>query len=95
MSRPMHARPSTASAGSSAPGRRGSGRHRATRAGGVRVTDLPAVRERLQTDRRGVQHRNAFMRWLLPTAPAGRHTWNFLAMSGGRPRTAFAIILSL
>jgi hypothetical protein len=95
MSRPMHARPSTMSAGHSAPGRRGPGRHRAERAGGVRVTDLPAVRERLQADRRGVQHRNAFMRWLLPTAPAGRHTWNFLAMSGGRPRTAFAIILSL
>jgi len=64
------------------------------RAGGIRVTDLPAVQQRLQADR-GEQQRNAFLRWLLPTAPAGRHTWNFLAMSGGRPRTAFAIILSL
>jgi hypothetical protein len=65
------------------------------RAGGVRATDLPAVRERLQRDRRSEQQRNAFLRWLFPTAPAGRHTWNFLATSGGRPRTAFAIILSL
>ncbi|MGY1809203.1 hypothetical protein ACI8AF_17685 [Blastococcus sp. SYSU D00669] len=88
MSRPMQARPSTPSAG------RGPGRHRIERAGGVRVTDLPAVRERLQTER-GAQQRNAFLRWLLPTVPSGRHTWNFLAMSGGRPRTAFAIILSL
>ena len=92
MSRPMTARPSTMSTGHPA-GRRGPGRHRIDRASGVRVTDLPAVRERLE--RRGVPHRNAFMRWLLPTAPSGRHTWNFLAMSGGRPRTAFAIILSL
>jgi hypothetical protein len=89
MSRPMHARPSASSSG-----RRGLGRHRMERAGGIRVTDLPAVRQRLQADR-GEQQRNAFLRWLLPTAPAGRHTWNFLAMSGGRPRTAFAIILSL
>ena len=83
MSRPSHARPSA-----------GPGRHRMERAGGIRVTDLPAVRSRLQAER-GEQQRNAFLRWLLPTAPAGRHTWNFLAMSGGRPRTAFAIILSL
>jgi hypothetical protein len=89
MSRPMHARPSASSSGG-----RGPGRHRMERAGGIRVTDLPAVRQRLQADR-GEQQRNAFLRWLLPTAPAGRHTWNFLAMSGGRPRTAFAIILSL
>jgi hypothetical protein len=93
MSRSMHARP-TAPAGGPA-GRRGPGRHRIERSSGVRVTDLPAVRERLQADRPGAQQRNAFLRWLLPTAPAGRHTWNFLAMSGGRPRTAFAIILSL
>ncbi|MGY1603778.1 hypothetical protein [Geodermatophilus sp. SYSU D00815] len=86
----MHTRPSTPSAG-----RRGPGRHRMERAGGVRVTDLPAVRERLQADRGDAPQRNAFLRWLLPTAPAGRHTWNFLATSGGRPRTAFAIILSL
>ena len=96
MSRPMTARPPTMPTGNpagSAVGRRDTGRHRISRASGVRVTDLPAVRERLE--HRGVQHRNAFMRWLLPTAPSGRHTWNFLAMSGGRPRTAFAIILSL
>jgi len=91
----MHARPSATPSGRSTPGRRGPGRHRIARAGGIRVTDLPAVRERLQTERRTQPHRNAFLRWLLPTAPAGRHTWNFLATSGGRPRTAFAIILSL
>jgi hypothetical protein len=60
----------------------------------VRCTDLPAVRERLERNA-GVRPRNAFMRWLSATAPAGRHTWQFLATSGGRPRTAFAIILSL
>jgi hypothetical protein len=61
----------------------------------VRATDLPGVRERLESDRRRTTHRSAFMRWLLPTAPSGKHTWDFLAMAGGRPRTAFAIILSL
>ena len=94
MSRPMQARPTAPVAGP-VPGRRGPGRHRIERAGGVRVTDLPAVRQRLQAERGGDQQRNAFLRWLLPTAPVGRHTWNFLATSGGRPRTAFAIILSL
>ena len=90
MSRPLHARPTTPSKG------RAPGRHRIERAGGLRVTDLPAVRQRLFAEGRDTQpQRNAFLRWLLPTAPAGRHTWNFLAMSGGRPRTAFAIILSL
>jgi hypothetical protein len=53
------------------------------------------VRERLQAHQRRTHGQNAFMRWLLPTAPSGRHTWNFLALAGGRPRTAFAIILSL
>jgi hypothetical protein len=89
MSRSMHARP-TSPAGS-----RGPGRHRIERPNGVRATELPAVRARLQADRRDEPQRNAFLRWLFPTAPAGRHTWNFLATSGGRPRTAFAIILSL
>jgi hypothetical protein len=89
MSRPTPARPFSHA------GSRGPGRHRIERASGVRATDIPAVRERLQLDRRGEQQRNAFLRWLFPTAPAGRHTWNFLATSGSRPRTAFAIILSL
>jgi hypothetical protein len=39
--------------------------------------------------------RNSFTRWLFQAPAAGRHTWSFLAGSGGRPRTAFAIILSL
>jgi hypothetical protein len=71
------------------------GRHRAGRAGGVRATDLAAVRERMQFGRRPVPHTNAFVRWLLAGSPSGRHTWSSLAAAGGRPRTAFAIILSL
>ena len=94
MSRPTSERPSS-TPGHSAPGRRGTGRHRIERAAGVRCTDLPGVRERLQAQQRRTHGQNAFMRWLLPTAPSGRHTWNFLALAGGRPRTAFAIILSL
>ena len=90
MSRPAHAAPSSTPAAT----RRGPGRHRLDRPTGVRCTDLPMVRERLE--RAGAARpRNAFTRWLSATAPAGRHTWQFLATSGGRPRTAFAIILSL
>jgi hypothetical protein len=71
------------------------GRHRLDRASGVRASDLPCVRERLAQRDAVVRPRNAFLRWLTTSAPAGRHTWSFLAGSGGRPRTAFAIILSL
>lgn len=67
------------------------GRHRIDTPFGVRCSDLPGVRERLPQIRRGA----AFWRALMPTVPAGRHTWDFLANAGGRPRTAFAIILSL
>ena len=98
MSRPTSERPSSPGhgvPGHQAPGRRGPGRHRVDRAAGVRCTDLPGVRERLLAQQRRTHGQNAFMRWLLPTAPSGRHTWNFLALAGGRPRTAFAIILSL
>jgi hypothetical protein len=95
MSRPMQARPATSPAGSAAPARADRGRHRIERSSGIRVADLPAVRDRLQAHHHAAPRRNAFLNWLLPTAPAGRHTWNFLAASGGRPRTAFAIILSL
>jgi hypothetical protein len=77
------------------PGSRAAGRHRIERAGGVRVTDLPAVRERLAMREAAPSRRNAFLRWLLDAAPAGRHTWQALAAAGGRPRSAFAIILSL
>ncbi len=91
MSRPAHAAP----ASSPAAARRGPGRHRSDRPAGVRCSDLPAVRERLERAELRVRPRNAFLRWLSATAPAGRHTWQFLATSGGRPRTAFAIILSL
>jgi hypothetical protein len=74
---------------------RGPGRHRLGRASGVRATDLPAVRERMQFARTAPGRRNAFLAWLLDSTPAGRHTWSSLAQAGGRPRTAFAIILSL
>ena len=78
-----------------APSSRSAGRHRLGSATGVRVTDIPAVRERMQFKRPAVAHRSSFTRWLFQAPQAGRHTWSFLAGSGGRPRTAFAIILSL
>jgi hypothetical protein len=84
----------TADAPSTSARRRG-GRHRIGTPAGVRCTDLPAVRERMQFARTPVEQRRAFLRWLMPTSPSGKHTWSFLAGSGGRPRTAFAIILSL
>ena len=77
---------------------RSPGRHRVERAGGIRVSDLAAVRERLAmtgSSARTVSRRTAFVRWLLDAAPTGRHTWQALAAAGGRPRSAFAIILSL
>ena len=78
-----------------APVTRTPGRHRVERAGGIRVTDLPAVRERLALQQSAPSRRWTFVRWLLDAAPAGRHTWQSLAAAGGRPRSAFAIILSL
>ena len=74
--------------------RRGAGRHRLGSTTGVRCADIPAVRERMQFQRQAPARRT-FLQWLFQAPPAGRHTWSFLAGSGGRPRTAFAIILSL
>jgi hypothetical protein len=71
------------------------GRHRIGASSGVRVSDIPAVRERMQFQRSEPAHRNSFLRWLFQAPATGRHTWSFLAGTGGRPRTAFAIILSL
>ncbi|TFV90260.1 hypothetical protein E4P40_07375 [Blastococcus sp. CT_GayMR20] len=88
-------RPTPVGAPSSRAARRAAGRHRLGSATGVRVTDIPAVRERMQFQRPAVARRSSFTRWLFQAPPAGRHTWSFLAGSGGRPRTAFAIILSL
>jgi hypothetical protein len=94
MSRPTSAgSPSTHAARHA--GRQGAGRHRLGAATGVRCADIPAVRERMQFQRPAVAHRNSFLHWLFQAPAAGRHTWSFLAGSGGRPRTAFAIILSL
>ena len=80
---------------SSRAAQRGAGRHRLGAPTGVRCADIPAVRERMQFQRPTAPRRNTFLQWLFQAPPAGRHTWSFLAGSGGRPRTAFAIILSL
>jgi hypothetical protein len=89
MSRPTPAGPPSTRAA-----RRGAGRHRLGSSTGVRVSDIAAVRERMQYQRPAPE-RSSFTRWLFSAPSAGRHTWSFLAGSGGRPRTAFAIILSL
>jgi hypothetical protein len=88
-------RPSPAGPPSTRARHRGAGRHRLGSPAGIRVSDLAAVRERMQYQRSGVGHRSSFLHWLFQAPSAGRHTWTFLAGSGGRPRTAFAIILSL
>jgi hypothetical protein len=89
MSRPTPAGPPTTRAA-----RRAAGRHRLGASAGVRVSDIAAVRERMEFQR-PAPARSSFTRWLFAAPSAGRHTWSFLAGSGGRPRTAFAIILSL
>jgi hypothetical protein len=88
-------RPTPAGSPSSRSTHRGAGRHRLGAPTGVRCADIPAVRERMQFQRPAAPRRNAFLQWMFQAPPAGRHTWSFLAGSGGRPRTAFAIILSL
>jgi hypothetical protein len=88
-------RPTPAGSPSTRAARRGAGRHRLGTSTGVRVSDLAAVRERMEFQRTPVSRRASFTRWLFQAPPVGRHTWSFLAGSGGRPRTAFAIILSL
>ena len=75
--------------------RQGAGRHRLGSATGVRCADIPAVRERMEFQRPAPRRRSTFTQWLFQAPATGRHTWSFLAGSGGRPRTAFAIILSL
>ncbi|SEL43246.1 hypothetical protein SAMN04515665_112127 [Blastococcus sp. DSM 46786] len=77
------------------PSSHAAGRHRLGSASGVRCADIPAVRERMEFQRPAVAHRSSLLRWMFSTPTTGRHTWSFLAGSGGRPRTAFAIILSL
>ena len=72
---------------------RGAGRHRLGSTTGVRVSDLAVVRERMAYQR--PTPRSSFLQRLFEVPAVGRHTWSFLAGSGGRPRSAFAIILSL
>lgn len=88
-------RPTPVGPPSSRAARRGAGRHRLGSPTGVRVSDLPAVRDRMAFQRTPESRRASFTRWLFQAPPVGRHTWSFLAGNGGRPRTAFAIILSL
>jgi hypothetical protein len=88
-------RPTPTGSPSSRAAHRGAGRHRLGAPTGVRCADIPAVRERMQFQRPAAPRRNTFLQWLFQAPAAGRHTWSFLAGSGGRPRTAFAIILSL
>ena len=90
MSRPTPAGPPSTRAA-----RRGAGRHRLGSPTGVRVADLPVVRERMEFQLSAPARRNSFLQWLFQVPPTGRHTWSVLAGNGGRPRTAFAIILSL
>lgn len=88
-------RSTTLGSPTTADGRRTPGRHRLDVPGGVRCSELPAVAVRLDrstTPRTGLV---ALLRALLPSVPSGRHTWDFLSNAGGRPRSAFAIILSL
>ncbi len=75
--------------------RRSTGRHRLGSPTGVRVSDIPVIRERMQLQPSAASRRPSFLEWLFSVPPTGRHTWSFLAGNGGRPRTAFAIILSL
>ena len=88
-------RPTPAGPPSTRAARRGAGRHRLGSPTGVRVADLPIVRERMAFQRSAAPARHSFLQWLFAVPPTGRHTWSFLAGNGGRPRTAFAIILSL
>lgn len=60
------------------------GRHRLGSPQLVHCRSLAAVDSRLR--RRS---------WRMSFRPAGRHTWTWLARTGGHPKTAFALILSL
>ena len=90
MSRPTPAGPPATRAA-----RRSAGRHRLGSPTGVRVADIPVIRERMQFQPSKATRQPSFLEWLFSVPPTGRHTWTFLAGNGGRPRSAFAIILSL
>ncbi|MGI8532954.1 MAG: hypothetical protein ACR2KN_08120 [Geodermatophilaceae bacterium] len=62
------------------------GRHRRGRADRVYCREIEAVD-------RALSHRR--VRWVHYLRPARRHSWAFLARTGGNPRAAFALILSL
>ncbi len=62
------------------------GRHRLRNPGLLHCRQLPGIAPRLGTTR---------LRWLQRRPFGGRHSWAWLTHSGGQPRTAFALILSL
>lgn len=62
------------------------GRHRLSTPGRVHCRALPAVEAMLATTRRS---------WFRSRPLGGRHSWAWLTHSGGRPRTAFALMLGL
>lgn len=64
----------------------GAGRHRLSSPGLVHCRALPGVQTILGASRRG---------WLRRRPFGGRHTWAWLTHSGGHPRTAFALLISL
>ncbi|MBA2552466.1 MAG: hypothetical protein WKF47_14240 [Geodermatophilaceae bacterium] len=63
-----------------------SGRHRLERPDRVHCRSFAAVDAVLARRSRP---------WLRYLRPAGRHTWTWLTRTGGSPKTAFALILSL
>src|SRR4051812_50228941 len=70
-------------------GTRTRGRHRIETPGGVRCSDLPGVRERLPQRRTAT----AFLRTLLPSVSAGRHTWDALVNAGGGAPPGLSVLL--
>lgn len=63
-----------------------SGRHRLSRPDRVHCRRIAAVDDVLSRRNRP---------WLRYLRPAGRHTWAWLTRTGGHPKAAFALILSL
>ncbi|MBA3417947.1 MAG: hypothetical protein H0U09_04450 [Geodermatophilaceae bacterium] len=63
-----------------------SGRHRLARPDRVHCRRIAAVDAALTRRSRP---------WLRYLRPAGRHTWGWLTRTGGQPKAAFALILSL
>jgi len=63
-----------------------SGRHRLERSDRLHCRRIAAIDQVLTRRSR---------RWLRYLRPTGRHTWTWLVRTGGHPKPAFALILSL